>query len=87
MTLVRLDDNRTPGGQSRRGIAADDGEGEREVAGGEYGDGTAGLQHPPQVRTPDFRGRLRDDHVEVLASFDERGEQPQLAGRAGQLAS
>ena len=89
MGRVRLDDHRGPGGKGRGGVAAGDREGEREVTGREHGDRAERDLALAQVgfgqrATVGIRGVQAGAGP---AAFPHHvGEEPQLAGGAGQFA-
>jgi len=87
--VVRLDDHRATGGQCRRGVAARNREGEREVAGAEHHHGAQGNVGQAQVgarqRLALGLGRVDRGVQEVTVAHDA-GEQTQLADRAAALA-
>ena len=87
--VVRLDDDRAPGGQGRRRVAARDGEREREVARPEDRDRAEWHLALADVR-PGERRALRqgrvDARLEVVAEAYDTGEHPQLARGATELA-
>ena len=85
---MRLDDDRVAGGERRGGVAAGNGEREREVARAEHGDrarsGSACAAGPaPAPSGCRRRGRWSPRGSRPRDGF---GEQPELEGRAGQLA-
>ena len=86
-----LDDDRAPGRQRRGGVTAGDAEGEGEVAGGEDQDRAERVQDPAEVGTRRTHRPVRvgvvDPDVQIGAVGDHLGEQPQLEGRAPQLAA
>ncbi len=91
MARMGLDHDRAPGRQRRGRVAAGDAEGEWEVAGGEDQDRAERVQDPPQVRTRCTHRPVRvgvvDPDIQVGAVVHDVGEQPQLEGRAPQLAA
>ena len=91
MARMGLDHDRAPGRQRRGRVAAGDAEGEREVAGREHQHRAERLQDPPEVGTRRTHRPVRvgvvDPDVQVGAVVDDVGEQPQLEGRAPQLAA
>ena len=87
MRRVRLDDYRAPGGQRRRRVCAGHRERQREVAGAEDRHRANRDQHAPNVRPrrPLIGIGSIDTGVDPRAVARQRGEQPQLPGRAGTL--
>ena len=89
MGRVRLDDHRGPGGQGRGGVAAGDREREREVTGREHGDRAERDRALAQVGFGQ-RAAVGIRGVQAgagPAAFPHHvGEEPQLAGGAGQFA-
>ncbi|GAA3108343.1 hypothetical protein GCM10020254_62880 [Streptomyces goshikiensis] len=85
---VRLDDHRAAGGERARGVAAGNGEGEREVGGGVDGDHAQRHLVAAQFRARRGEGGVGvvDADVEVRALVGGVGEGPQLAGGAAELA-
>ncbi|KVK66906.1 hypothetical protein L907_19945 [Agrobacterium sp. C13] len=86
---MALDDDRAAGCQSRGGITAGRGEGEREVGGAEDRDGTDRTLHQADIRARQglaVRQRLIVAAVEIVALADMRGEKAQLANGAAAFA-
>ena len=90
MCRVRLDHHRAARREGRRRVAAGDGEGEREVARPEHGDGPERTQHRPQIRLRRGRpvrvGRV-ESGVDPRAVLGEGGEEAELARGATRLAA
>ena len=89
MCVVRLDDHRAAGGESGRGVAARDGECEREVAGAEYGHRAerhgALADVGPGQRGPVGLGGI-DARAGPAALPQHLGEQAKLSGGASDFA-
>ena len=83
-----LHDHGAAGGQCGGGVAARDREGEREVRGREVRDRAERNEHAAKIgaRGRGFGGGVVEDRLEVGALAHDAGEQPQLAGGAGDLS-
>ena len=89
MGVVALDDDGASGGEGRGGVAAGDGEGEREVGGAEHGDGAErdGALADVGPGRGFAVGEGRVDAGAVPGAFAQhRGEEAELAGGAADLA-
>jgi hypothetical protein len=86
---MRLHDDGAPDREGGSGVAAGDREREREVGCREHRDGAERAQHASQVGTRGRRVRCRvvDRRFEVGALLDDIREQPELPGRARDLAA
>ncbi len=83
--VVRLDNHRAAGGQSRGGVTAGGGERQGEVARPEDRHWPDRHVHLPQIRTrqrPPLRLRRVDPHLVGVPPPYDVGEHPQLAGGA-----
>jgi hypothetical protein len=87
--VVRLDHHRAAGRQGGGGVAPGDGEGEREVAGGEHRDRPDGNAARPDVGPPGGLAvgqRVVDARPVPAALPQRRREQPELPGGPPDLA-
>src|SRR5664280_1700928 len=87
MGVVRLQDDRTAGGECGRGVAAGDGECEGEVAGSEHRYRPDRPKHAAQVWTGAERSLtgVVDDRLDVAALAQCFGEQLELVDRSSEL--
>ncbi len=84
---MRFRDDRTTGGDRRRGVLTGNREGEREVARTEDGDGSERVEHPPQIRQRTGGGgaRVVDRRLEVRTLAHNVGEETELVAGACDL--